>query len=84
MKLLWQRLDEKYGNVRKYVDLVLEDLSKVPKGDGSATLVMIKTVDKSYRDLERIGSEQEMGNSYMIALIEKKLPEEMRRVDIKV
>ena len=78
LELLWQRLDGKYGNVRKYVDLVLEDLSKVPKGDGSATLVMINTVEKSYRDLERIGSEQEMGNSYMIALIEKKLPEEMR------
>ena len=47
--LLWQRLDAKYGNVKKYVDLVLTDLSKVSKGDGSATLVMINTVEKSYR-----------------------------------
>ena len=76
--LLWQRLDEKYGNVRKYVDLVLSELSKVSKGDGSATLLMIKTVEKSYRDLERIGAELEMSNAYIIALIEKKLPEEMR------
>ena len=36
--LLWQRLDTHYENVRKYIDLVLADLSKVSKGDKSATL----------------------------------------------
>ena len=82
--LLWQRLDAKYGNVRKYVDLVLADLSKVSKGDGSATLLMINTVEKSYRDLARIGAEWEMSNAYIIALIEKKLPEEMRLDWIKL
>jgi len=68
--LLWQRLYAKYGNVRKYVDLVLADLSKGSKGDGSATLLMINNVEKSYRDLARIGAEWEMSNAYMIALIE--------------
>ena len=67
--LLWQRLDAKYGNVRKYVDLVLTvtDLSKVSKGDGSATHLMINTVENSYRDLARIGAEWEMSNAYIIA-----------------
>ena len=76
--LLWQRLDLKYGNTRKYIDAVLSDISKLSKGDGMATLNMINMVEKSYRDLVRIGSETEMSNSFMISMIEKKLPEQMR------
>ena len=64
--LVWQRLDLKYGNTRKYVDAVLSDISKLSKGDGMATLNMINMVEKSYRDLVRIGSETEMSNSFMI------------------
>lgn len=76
--LLWQRLDSKYGNLRKYIDSVLLDLSKTTKGDGEAALNMINTVEKAYIDLQRIGAQGEMSNSYIIALIEKKLSEEMR------
>ena len=61
--LLWQRLDLKYGNTRKYIDVVLSDISKLSKGDGMATLNMINMVEKSYRDLVRIGSQTEMSNS---------------------
>ena len=78
LQLLWQRLDSKYGNLRKYVDIVLQELSKVSKGDGTAALGMINTVEKAYMDLVRIGAGQEMSNSYIIAMIEKKMPEEMR------
>jgi len=76
--LLWQRLDLKYGNTRKYIDAVLSDISKLSRGDGMATLNMINMVEKSYRDLVRIGSQTEMSNSFMISMIEKKLPEQMR------
>ena len=82
--LLWQRLDSKYGNLRKYIDVVLQDLAKVTKGDGKAALHMIDTVEKSYRDLVRIGAGTEMSNSYIIAMIEKKLPEEMRTDWVKL
>ena len=58
--------------------MVLQDLAKVTKGDAKVALHMIDTVEKSYRDLVRIGSGTEMSNSYIIAMIEKKLPEEMR------
>lgn len=78
MSLLWQRLDAKYGNLRRYIDSVLLDLSKTTKGDGKAALDMINTVEKAHIDLQRIGAQTEMSNSYIIALIEKKLPEEMR------
>ena len=82
--LLWQRLDYKYGNLRKYIDVILQDLSKVTKGDGKAALHMINTVEKAYRDLVRIGAGMEMSNSCIIAMIEKKLPEEMRKDWVKL
>ena len=78
VRLLWQRLDSKYGNQRKYIDVVLTDLSRISKGDGKAALHLINTVDKAYRDLSRIGAGQEMCNSSIIAIIEKKLPDEIR------
>ena len=74
-KLLWQRLDSKYGNQRKYIDIIISDLSRISKGDGKASLNLINTVEKA---LVRIAAEQEMCNSSIISMIEKKLPEEMR------
>ena len=81
--LLWDRLDAKYGNLRKYTDAVLADLTKISKGDSRAALHLINTVEKAYQDLNRIGLQQEMSNSYIISMIEKKLPEEMRMEWIK-
>ena len=81
--LLWNRLDAKYGNLRKYTDAVLADLTKISKGDSKSALHLINTVEKAYQYLNRIGLQQEMCNSYIISMIEKKLPEEMRMDWIK-
>ena len=78
MTLLWKRLDEKYGSHSKYVDIILSDLTKTTKGDSKAALHLINTVERAHRDLERIGAAQEMSNSTIIAMIERKLPDEMR------
>ena len=78
MILLWERLDSKYGNHSKYVDIVLSDLARTTKGDSKAALHLINTVEKAKRDLDRIGAGQEMSNSTIIAMIEKKFPDEMR------
>ena len=78
INLLWARLDSKYAKYSRYVEIVLEDLAKVTKGDAKATLRLINTVEKAKRDLDRIGAGQEMCNSFIIAQIEKKFPDEMR------
>ena len=83
LTLLWQRLDAKYGNLRKYTDTILADMSKISQGGSKAALHLINTVEKAYQDLKRIGLEHEMSNSYIISIIEKKLPEEMRMDWIK-
>ena len=78
METLWERLDKKYGNCGKLVDVILADIARAPKGDGRSTLTMINTVEKAYRDLSRMGKESEMKNGTIISMIEKKLPEEIR------
>ena len=83
MEELWKRLDAKYGNHSKYVDLVLDAIAKAPKGDGKSTLLLINTIEKAHRDLTRIGAAEEMSNSTIIAMVEKKLPEEIRMDWIK-
>ena len=81
---LWRRLDKKYGNCGKLVDAILADLSRIPKGDGKQTLQLIKTVERAYRDLARMGRSSEMQNGTIIAMIERKLPEEIRFEWIKI
>ena len=75
---LWVRLDKKYGNEGKHVDAILEDIARGPRGDGKSTLIMINTIEKAYRDLERMGCAAEMRNGTIISMIEKKLPDEIR------
>ena len=83
MEALWRRLDIKYGNRSKYVDTILADIAKAPRGDGKTTLQLIKTVEKAHRDLTRIQAAEEMHNGTIISMIERKLPEEIRFVWIK-
>ena len=78
LETLWARLDKKYGNKGKQLDAILADIAKAPRGDGKSTLQMIMIVEKANRDLKRMGYESEMHNGTVLAMIEKKLPEEIR------
>ena len=78
LETLWARLDKKYGNKGKQLDAILADIAKAPRGDGKSTLQMIMIVEKANRDLKRMGCESEMHNGTVLAMIEKKLPEEIR------
>ena len=62
LETLWKRLDKKYGNSGKLIDTILENLTRIPKGDEESTIQMIKTVEKAYRDLSRMGEANEMEN----------------------
>jgi len=75
---LWKRLDYKYGNRDKQIEMILADISRMPKGDAKNTLTMINTVEKAHRDLARMNRASEMENGTIISMIEKKLPEDIR------
>ena len=78
LNTLWERLDKKFGNNSRLIDVILADISKAPKGDSKNTLIMINTVEKAYRDLARMNKESEIKNGTILSMIEKKLPEEIR------
>ena len=71
LETLWKRLDKKYGNSGKLIDTILENLTRIPKGDEESTIQMIKTVEKAYRDLSRMGRATEMENGTILSIIEK-------------
>ena len=75
---LWKRLDHKYGNQSKQIEMILADISRLPKGDGKTTLIMINTVEKAHRDLTRMHRASEMENGTIISMIEKRLPDDIR------
>lgn len=78
MTCLWARLDLKYANHTKFVDIVLSDLERTNKGDAKAALHLINIVEKAYNDLKKIGAAQEMANATVISMIKKRFPDEMR------
>ena len=73
---LWKRLDHKYGNQSKQIEMILADISRLPKGDEKTTLIMINTVEKAHRDLTRMHRASEMENGTIIIAEKQDTPEE--------
>ena len=77
---IWKRLDEKYGNESKLVDLIMYDIKrlKVNKDDYNINaLKLINIVEKAHRDLRAIGREGEISNAAIVAMLEEKLPKKI-------
>ena len=76
---IWGRLDTRYGNIQKLIDLILMDLKGMKYSeDAASTLAMINTVDKAHQDLVRLNAESEMCNSTIISEIESRMPLKMK------
>ena len=77
---IWERLDMRYGNVQKLVDLVLNDIKKMPcsESDDISTIAMIETVERAHQDLIRMDAEIEMSNSTIISEVERRMPPKMK------
>ena len=76
---IWARLDSKYGDKSRLVDLIMGEFKRMKRpGDKlSDMLLMINTVEKAHRDLQRLGKEHEIDNSTIISMTEEKLPPEI-------
>ena len=82
IKMMRERLDERFGRASKLVDVVLNDvrMAKVIREDADKELInFIDKLEVGYRDLKRIKYEDEISNTTVVALIESKLPESVRR-----
>ena len=82
---IWERLDTRYGNTGRLVDTILADIKNIPScNNDDNTLYLISTVEKAYRDLQRMTLEHEINNSTIVAMIERKLPSEITKEWIKL
>ena len=79
---IWDRLDEKYGDVGELISVVLKDISQIKTVDDDDDKGMINLADRveeGYQDLRCIGKEGQLANIVMIKTIESKLPKRVLR-----
>ena len=78
---MWKRLDDKYGEPSKIIDVVMYEIKKmkhVKEGDNNKFMQMVETVERAYRDLERLHLHEQVSNASTVSMIEEKLPLSIR------
>ncbi|KAJ8032137.1 hypothetical protein HOLleu_25575 [Holothuria leucospilota] len=74
---MWERLDEKYDDKIKLVDIIVNDIEKkreVKDGESRKLVAYMDDIEAGYNDLKKAGLEKEMSNSRVVGEIERKLP----------
>ena len=80
--LMVKRLDTKYGNSRRIVDDILEDLKTlkmVSEGDHKGFINMVNKVERCWLDLKKMNLGKEMNSVHMVSHIERVLPAMQKR-----
>ena len=81
-EVVWNRLEEKYGQPSKLIDSVLFELHEMKQLTDIDMKGMEKfatVIESAQTDLQRVGLEHELSNAYVINELEKKLPPKVRR-----
>ena len=75
---MWERLDSKYGTIRKQIDCIMSDFKNLPVcNDPIDTLKMINIVETAESDLKCIDAVTELENSTIISYIEESMSKPM-------
>ncbi|XP_068229430.1 uncharacterized protein [Palaemon carinicauda] len=77
-----QRLDDKFGNPRKIVDLVvgeLRSLKKIYDNDTKGFIKMVDQVEQCWLDLKKVNLSDELNSANVVSHIEKVLPSLQKR-----
>ena len=79
----WEYLDAIYGDPRYVSDSVTQDISKfkpLQDGEDSRFCDLVHLVRRSYNTLKEVGVPGDMDNSHMLAIIERKMGPDDRKV----
>ena len=71
------KLEEVYGDPRKLVDLVINDIKTldiISENDNLAFIQMVKTIELCHLDLKKVSLETEMNSITIVSMIEKYCP----------
>ena len=79
---MWKRPDEKYGDPAKVADVVMcaiQNMKPIREGENKKFVEFINVIDDGYRDLRRLGLEKEITTTSSVSIIERKLPNDVKR-----
>ena len=79
---MWARLDRKYGDPTKITDVVInaiQNFKPIREGENRKLLEFITVVEDGYRDLKRLGLEAEITTTSSVSVIERKLPNDIKK-----
>ena len=77
-----RRLEQKCGNHRKIVDLIISDLRALKplvEGNDKGLIKTVEVVERCYLDLRKMNLEAEMDSTNVLGLIERILPHTQKR-----
>ena len=78
---MWRRLDKKYGDPTKVVDVIMnaiQNTRNIRDGENNKLIELINTLEGGCRDFMRLGQEKEITTTSSVSVIKKKL-----RTDVK-
>ena len=79
---MWARLDEKFGDPGKVTDVIINDIKRfkvIREGESKKFVEFVDMIEDSYRDLKRLGIEEEITTTSSVSTIESKLPPDHRK-----
>lgn len=79
---MWERLDRKYEDPTKIMDVVInaiQNFRPIREGESRKLLEFITVVEDGYRDLKRLGLEAEITTTSSVSIIERKLPNDIKK-----
>lgn len=83
LKTIWRYLDQTYGDPRVVSDVITSDLEKfkpIQPGEDHRFCELVNLVRRSYNILKEIKRPQDIDNTHVISLIERKMSREDQRV----
>ena len=79
---MFYRLDTTYGDPRKFVDVVVQELKSIrpiPDGDSKKFIDMANVIERCWLDLRRMDLSEEMNTVTMVSMVERLLPPTQKR-----
>ena len=79
---MWKRLDEKYGDPAKVVDVIMnciQNTRNIKDGENRRLIEFINIIEDGYRDLKGFGLQKEITTTSSVSIIKKKLPTDLKR-----
>ena len=77
----WQYLDSIYGDVRFVSDTITQDIVQfraLQEGEDARFCDFVRLVKRCYNTLKEVGVPNDMDNSHMLSIIEKKCPSDVK------